>query len=81
MSNPEETAMKEECDKVDEDADKIVEEEQKELAKVGAFKKLYPYNKPRILIFTGIIGSIGAGSAMPLIGVIFSKLLTYSTAS
>jgi hypothetical protein len=39
-----------------------------------------PYNNPRILISLGVVGSTFAGSAMPVLGVIFSKLLTYTTA-
>jgi ABC-type multidrug transport system fused ATPase/permease subunit len=37
------------------------------------------YNKPVAFIFTGVLGSIGVGSSMPITGIILSELLTYLT--
>ena len=44
--------------------------------KTSAFKKLIPYNQPKIFIFTACFASAVDGAAMPVFGVIMSKMLT-----
>ena len=75
-----ELEMKKKIDEIEEKADAILKEEMEKLGKISGFKKLMPYNKPSILIATGVIGSIFAGATMPCVGVVFSKLLAITTA-
>ena len=78
--DPEEAEMRKKIDEIDEKCEEKVKADMEELGKIGGFTKLLPFNNPKVLIFTGVFGSIFAGSSMPIIGVVFSKLLAYSTA-
>jgi ABC-type multidrug transport system fused ATPase/permease subunit len=53
---------------------------EEENAKTSPFKRLYPLNKPRYLIFTGVLGSIISGAAQPILGIMFAYVMTYLTA-
>ena len=68
------------CDKQDQEkkekTDKILEENKKK----SLFSKLLKYNKPAILIASGLVASVVNGSLMPLTGVVLSELLTFMTA-
>ena len=44
-------------------------------AEKSPFMKLLPYNKPVIFIVVALIASANNGSAMPLFGVFFAKML------
>jgi len=49
---------------------------QEENKKIGGFSKLMPYQTPKFLILTAVVGSLFNGSMQPLVGIIFSYLLT-----
>jgi hypothetical protein len=40
---------------------------------------LLPYNNPKILIFSGVVGAAIAGSAMPGCGIVMSYILSVLT--
>ena len=72
--------MTERCNAKDKEEEERIKVITDELAKTKGFTKLLPYNRPRILIFTGAFCSILDGTLMPLTGLVLSKLLTYMTA-
>mmetsp|Transcript_39000 Transcript_39000/g.59342 ORF Transcript_39000/g.59342 Transcript_39000/m.59342 type:complete len:297 (-) Transcript_39000:1404-2294(-) len=59
--------------------DKVYQDEldalKKARAEISNFKKVLPYNRPRIFIFVAIISSLVNGAVMPCFGIILSRLL------
>lgn len=53
-----------------------VDEIKEEHAKTSAFNKLIPFNQPKILIFTACLASAVDGAAMPIFGILLSKMLS-----
>jgi hypothetical protein len=53
-----------------------VDEIMEEHAKTSAFKKLVPFNNPKIYILTAFLASAVDGAAMPIFGVLLSKMLS-----
>ena len=47
-----------------------------ENAKISGFKKLLPFNNPKILMVLATIGSMINGASQPILGVVFAKLIT-----
>jgi ATP-binding cassette subfamily B (MDR/TAP) protein 1 len=45
------------------------------LAKISGFKKLLPYNNPKILMVVATFGAMLNGSSQPILGVVFAKLI------
>lgn len=73
--------MLEIVDKKDKEMQDALDKIKEANEKVSVFNKLLKYNKPAILIFTGVICSMFDGMLMPLTGLILSELLTYMTAA
>jgi hypothetical protein len=74
--SPEEIEKKEVSDFNDAAYDKQMEALQEENKKIGGFSKLMPYQTPKFFIATAVTGSLFNGTAQPLVGIIFSYLLT-----
>jgi ATP-binding cassette, subfamily B (MDR/TAP), member 1 len=66
---------KEEADKMDADAEEIINEINKEIKKRGFFKRLIGYNKPYWLIALGLISSAVQGMAFPVFAIFYVKSL------
>jgi hypothetical protein len=72
----EEAAMKTKANEQDTKFDEEVKKLEEENAKISGFKKLEPYNKPVYLIVVATLGAIINGSAQPILGVVFAKMLS-----
>jgi len=73
--DPVEEAKLKEADLIDEKREKEVEAIMEKHAEKSPFMKLLPYNKPVIFIVVALIASANNGSAMPLFGLVFAKML------
>lgn len=77
--DPEEKERTEKADSADKIWQDKLDALKEENKKISGFKRLLPYNKPTILIFTAVFGSFIKGMGMPLCGFILSKLLGFMT--
>lgn len=67
--------MKEKADKVDALYKEGIDKMEEENKKISGYTKLAPYNKPTYLIVIATLGAILNGSAQPILGVVFAKML------
>ena len=73
--NLEDLEMKEKVDSQDEELQKQVQALLDENEKIGGFRKLLPYNSPKVLIFTGTFCSAIVGGSNPAAGIVLSYIL------
>mmetsp|Transcript_39029 Transcript_39029/g.59447 ORF Transcript_39029/g.59447 Transcript_39029/m.59447 type:complete len:278 (-) Transcript_39029:1523-2356(-) len=68
-----------EVDAVDKKDEVELAELQKKLASVSAYRKIWPYNQPRIYVVLAVVGSILNGAVQPAFGILLSKMLSTLT--
>jgi hypothetical protein len=73
--DPVEEKMLKQADEADGERQKEIDAVMEKHAETTPFKKLLPYNKPVCFIIAAIIASANNGSAMPLFGIFFAKML------
>lgn len=77
MRDPKEDELMTQLNDKEQKEEEELKNELDEKAKISGFKRLMPYNNPKILIAIGIFFSLLSGAAMPAVGVMLSKLLGY----
>ena len=68
------------ADEIDKEYNDELDKAKKEREKQNNVAKLWPYNKPIILMVPAIIGAIGVGAVMPVSAIPMAKLLALLSA-